>query len=158
VLRALQDQVQIGRRFGPQGLADNSLCDLTSAPFSIAVGDNTGIGMGEDRINYNGGTLKTGSRTIQTNPTTGVKFIQYWNAAAADTILTTPAYGSHGNTARDQFRGLGYYDVDAALAKNTIQRSIRWKDHLLRTGQTNPGGPGRLLPGPLGNGARALRS
>jgi hypothetical protein len=93
----------------------------TSAPFSITIGDNTGIGMAKDRINYNpsAGPLKTGSRTIQTNPTTGVKFIQYWNAAAANTVLTTPAYGSHGNTARDQFRGPGFYDVDAALAKNT---------------------------------------
>jgi hypothetical protein len=93
----------------------------TSAPFSITVGDNTGIGMGKDRINYNpsAGPLKTGSRTIQTNPTTGVKFIQYWNAAAANTVLTTPSYGSHGNTGRDFFRGPGFYDVDASLVKNT---------------------------------------
>ncbi len=77
--------------------------------------------MGKDRINYNpsAGPLKTGSRTIQTNPTTGVKFIQYWNAAAANTVLTTPSYGSHGNTGRDFFRGPGFYDVDASLVKNT---------------------------------------
>jgi hypothetical protein len=116
------DAPQIGHRFAPltKGWQTTVFATLhTSAPFSITVGDNTGIGMGKDRINYNGGNLKTGSRTIQTNPTTGVKFIQYWNATAANTILTTPTYGSHGNTARDQFRGPGYYDVDAALAKNT---------------------------------------
>ena len=91
----------------------------TSAPFSITIGDNTGIGMGKDRINYNGGTLTTGSRTIQTNPTSGVKYIQYWNASAANTILTTPAFGSHGNSARDEFRGPNFYDVDGSLVKNT---------------------------------------
>ena len=90
----------------------------TSAPFSITVGDNTGIGMAKDRINYNGGTLKTGNSTIQTD-VNGRKFIQYWAASAANTILTTPTFGSHGNTARDQFRGPHFLDFDAALAKNT---------------------------------------
>jgi hypothetical protein len=116
------DAPQIGHRFTPltKGWQTTLFATLhTSTPFTITVGDNTGIGMGKDRINYSGGKLQTGSRAIQTNPATGVKFIQYWDAAAANTILTTPAYGSHGNTARDQFRGPGYYDVDAALAKNT---------------------------------------
>jgi len=113
---------QFGHRFAPitSGWQTTLIATIhTPAPFSITIGDNTGIGMGKDRINYNGGALQTGSRTIQTNPTTGVKSIQYWYAAAANTVLTTPTYGSHGNTARDQFRGPGFYDLDAALAKNT---------------------------------------
>jgi hypothetical protein len=113
---------QIGRRFaaltkGWQGTAFVKF--NTSAPFSITVGDNTGIGMNKDRINYTGANLKSGNNTIQTNPTTGVKFIQYWNASAANTILTTPAYGTQGNTARDEFRGPHFFDIDSALVKNT---------------------------------------
>jgi hypothetical protein len=113
---------QIGHRFAPltKGWQATVFATLHSAtPFSITVGDNTGIGMNKDRINFNGGTLKTGSRTIQTNPTTGVKFIQYWNASAAGTVLTQPTVGSHGTSSRDQFRGPNYYDLDAAVAKNT---------------------------------------
>ena len=91
----------------------------TSSPFSITIGDNTGIGMNKDRINYDGAKLKTGSTTIQTNPTTGVKFIQYWNAAAAGVDLKTPTYGTQGNTARDQFRGPHFFDIDSSLVKNT---------------------------------------
>jgi hypothetical protein len=112
---------QIGHRFAPltKGWQTTLFTKFnTASPFSITVGDNTGIGMAKDRINYNGGTLKTGSKTIQTD-VNGRKFIQYWNAAAANTILTTPAFGSHGNTARDQFRGPNFFDIDAALAKNT---------------------------------------
>jgi len=116
------DAPQIGDRFAllTKGWQTTLFATIhTSSPFSITVGDNTGIGMNKDRINYNGGTLKTGSTTIQTNPTTGVKFIQYWAASAANTILTTPAFGSHGNTARDQFRGPNFFDIDSSLVKNT---------------------------------------
>lgn len=113
---------QVGHRFaaltkGWQGTAFVKF--NTSAPFSITVGDNTGIGMNKDRINYTGANLKSGNSTIQTNPTTGVKFIQYWNASAANTLLTIPAYGSQGNTARDEFRGPHFFDIDSALVKNT---------------------------------------
>ncbi len=91
----------------------------TSAPFSITAGDLTGIGMAKDRINYNGGSYKTGSRTIQTT-STGTKIIQYWSPAAANTVLSIPTAGTgRGNTARDQFRGPGFYVVDSALTKNT---------------------------------------
>jgi hypothetical protein len=91
----------------------------SATPFSITVGDNTGIGMNKDRINYTGANLKSGNNTIQTNPTTGVKFIQYWNASAANTILTQPVAGSRGNTGRNQFRGPNFFVIDSALAKNT---------------------------------------
>ena len=94
---------QIGHRFaaltkGWQGTAFVKF--NTAAPFSITVGDNTGIGMNKERSNYTGANLKSGNNTIQTNPTTGVKFIQYWNVSAANTILTIPAYGTQGNTGR----------------------------------------------------------
>ncbi|SEB91388.1 TonB-dependent receptor [Terriglobus roseus] len=112
---------QIGHRFAPltKGWQGTLFANVhTSAPINITVGDNTGIGMGRDRINYTGAKLTTGSRTIQTNATGG-KFIQYWNASAANTALQTPAYGSHGNIGRDAFRGPSFYDVDASLVKNT---------------------------------------
>ena len=113
---------QLGHRFAPltKGWQTTLFAQYhTSTPFSITVGDNTGIGMNKDRINYNGGNLKTGSKTIQTNPTTGVKSIQFWNASAAGTILTTPAPGTQGTSGRDQFRGPGFFVIDSALAKNT---------------------------------------
>jgi hypothetical protein len=34
-------------------------------------------------------------------------------------VFSTPAFGSHGNTARDQFRGPSFFTIDSALAKNT---------------------------------------
>ena len=114
---------QFGHRFGAltRGWQGTMFATLHSAtPFSITVGDFTGIGMNKDRINYTGAPLKTGSRTIVTNPLTGVKTIQFWRASAAtDGTFTNPAFGSHGNSSRDQFRGPNYYDIDAALAKNT---------------------------------------
>jgi hypothetical protein len=112
---------QIGHRFAPltKGWQTTLFATIhTPSPFSITEGDFTGIGMNKDRVQYSGANYKTGSRTIQTNPTTGVKFIQYWVASPTG-IFSNPAYGSHGNTGRDQFRGPGFYDVDAALAKNT---------------------------------------
>jgi hypothetical protein len=121
---------QIGHRFAPltKGWQTTLNAQLhTSAPINITVGDNTGIGMAKDRINFNGGSLQTGSRTIQTD-STGRKFIQYWNASAANTVLTTPTYGSHGNVGRDFFRGPGFYVIDAALAKNTtIHEGIKFQ-------------------------------
>ncbi len=89
----------------------------TSSPFSITIGDNTGIGMNKDRVNWSGAKYATGSRTIQTD-STGRKFIQYWVASPTG-VFSTPAFGSHGNTARDQFRGPKFYDVDSSLVKNT---------------------------------------
>jgi hypothetical protein len=115
------DAPQIGHRFAPltKGWQTTLFATIhTPSPFSITEGDFTGIGMNKDRVQYSGANYKTGSRTIQTNPTTGVKFIQYWVASPTG-IFSNPAYGSHGNTGRDQFRGPGFYDVDAALAKNT---------------------------------------
>jgi len=119
---------QIGHHFAPltKGWQTTLFATLhTSAPFSITEGDFTGIGMNKDRVQYTGANYKTGSRTIQTNPATGVKFIQYWVASPTG-IFSNPTYGSHGNTGRDQFRGPGFYDVDAALAKNTqIREGIK---------------------------------
>jgi hypothetical protein len=34
-------------------------------------------------------------------------------------IFTTPTYGSQGNTARNQFRGPSFFDIDSSLVKNT---------------------------------------
>ncbi len=89
----------------------------TSAPFSITIGDNTGIGMKKDRVDYSGAKYKTGSKSIQTD-SNGRKFIQYWEPSPAG-IFSTPTYGSHGNTARDQFRGPGFFTLDSSLVKNT---------------------------------------
>ncbi|WP_047491331.1 TonB-dependent receptor [Terriglobus sp. TAA 43] len=103
----------------------------TSAPINIASGDYTGIGMNKDRVSYNGGSYKTGSRSIVTNPD-GSKYIQYWSAAAvaggANAVLQTPAIGTHGNVGRDFFRGPGFYVLDAALAKNTtIYENVKFQ-------------------------------
>jgi hypothetical protein len=124
---------QIGHHFAPltKGWQGTVAANLhSSAPINIVYGDNTGIGMGKDRISYFPalGPLKTNSRTIQTNPMTGVKFIQYWNASAAGTVLQNPAAGTHGNVGRDFFRGGNYYDVDFALVKNTtIHEGIKFQ-------------------------------
>jgi hypothetical protein len=110
----------IGHRFAPltKGWQTTLFAKFnTSAPFSITTGDNTGIGMNKDRVNYNGGALKTGSTDIQTD-STGRKFIQYW-VPLAQIPFSTPTYGTQGNTDRDQFRGPRFLDFDAALAKNT---------------------------------------
>jgi hypothetical protein len=103
----------------------------SSAPINITVGDNTGLGMSKDRVNYNGGSYKTGSRSIQTN-SDGSKYIQYWAPSAvaggANAVLQTPAFGSHGNVGRDFFRGPGFYVIDAALAKNTtIYENVKFQ-------------------------------
>jgi hypothetical protein len=114
---------QFTHRFTPltkgwQGTASANIHSAT--PINLTFGDNTGIGMGKDRISYNGQPLKTGSRTIQTNPTTGVKYIQYWRATAAtDGTLSNPTVPTRGNVGRDFFRGPNYYQIDAALVKNT---------------------------------------
>ncbi|MEK6397718.1 MAG: TonB-dependent receptor, partial [Terriglobus sp.] len=50
----------------------------TAAPFSITVGDTTGIGMAKDRVNYNGGNYKTGASNITFRPGTTTKIVQYW--------------------------------------------------------------------------------
>lgn len=89
-----------------------------SAPINITVGDTTGIGMGRERINYTGRGLKTGSRTILSD-STGRKYIQYWDPAAAGTVLSLPANGTRGNVGRNSFRGPNFYQVDTALVKNT---------------------------------------
>jgi hypothetical protein len=139
---------QMGHRFaaltkGWQGTAFVKF--NTSSPFSITVGDNTGIGMNKDRIYYSGAKLTSGSHTIQTNPTTGVKFIQYWNASAANTILKTPSYGIQGNTARDEFRGPHFLDIDSALVKNTQIRekvTVQFRADLFNLFNiVNPGNP-----------------
>lgn len=96
---------------------------FTSAPFSITVGDTTGIGMAKDRVNYSGGKYTTGSSSItfrpdsKGNPTT-TKIVQYW-VPLAQTPFSAPAAGSHGNTARDQFRGPNFFTFDSSLVKNT---------------------------------------
>ncbi len=115
----------------------------TSAPFSITVGDNTGIGMGRDRVDYSGTEYKTGSMKIQTD-SNGRKFIQYWEASPAG-IFTKPAYGSHGNTARDQFRGPGFFTLDSSLVKNTnIREGLNFQlraDIFNLFNHVNPGNP-----------------
>ena len=90
----------------------------TSAPFSITVGDTTGIGMAKDRVNYSGGTFNTGASNITFRPGTTTKIVQYW-VPLAQTPFSAPVAGSHGNTARDQFRGPGFFTFDSSLVKNT---------------------------------------
>jgi hypothetical protein len=88
----------------------------TSAPFSIVAGDTTGRGQAKDRVNYSGAAYTTGDRTIQT--VAGRKFVQYW-VPLAQTPFSTPATGTKGNTARDQFRGPGFFTFDSSIVKNT---------------------------------------
>jgi hypothetical protein len=138
---------QIGHRFAPltKGWTTTLFATIhTPAPFSITEGDFTGIGMNKDRVYYTGAPYKTPNRTIQTNPTTGVKFIQYWVNSPAG-IFQNPTVGTHGNTGRDQFRGPGFYDVDAALAKNTQVRegvALQFRADLFNLFNfVNPGNP-----------------
>ncbi|WP_263409845.1 TonB-dependent receptor [Terriglobus tenax] len=90
----------------------------TGTPFSITVGDTTGIGMAKDRVNYNGGKLKTGSSDVTLRSGTTTKIVQWW-VPLSQTPFSAPAAGSHGNTARDQFRGPNFFTLDASLVKNT---------------------------------------
>ncbi|WP_245536173.1 TonB-dependent receptor [Terriglobus roseus] len=90
----------------------------TGTPFSITVGDTTGIGMAKDRVNYNGGNYKTGSSDVTLRTGTTTKIVQYW-VPLAQSPFTAPAAGSHGNSARDQFRGPNFFTLDSSLVKNT---------------------------------------
>ena len=138
---------QIGHRFAPltKGWQTTLFATIhTPSPFSITEGDFTGIGMNKDRVYYTGAPYKTPNRTIQTNASTGVKFIQYWVNSPTG-IFQNPAVGTHGNTGRDQFRGPGFYDVDAALAKNTKIReglTLQFRADLFNLlNFVNPGNP-----------------
>lgn len=93
----------------------------TGTPFSITAGDTTGIGMGKDRVNYNGTPLKTGNTNITyrkdaNGNNTAVKVVQWWTNVSP---FTAPAAGTRGNTARDQFRGPNFFTTDASLVKST---------------------------------------
>jgi hypothetical protein len=113
---------QIGHRFSAltKGWQGTVFANVRSAtPINITSGDTTGIGMGRDRVVYTGANLNTGSRTIQTDATNGRKYIQYWDATAANTALRLPTAGVRGNVGRNSFRGPRYYQIDTALVKNT---------------------------------------
>jgi hypothetical protein len=90
----------------------------TSAPFSIVVGDNTGIGMAKDRANWSGANYKLGGKNITYRTGTTTKIVQWW-VPLAQSPFSVPAFGSHGSTARDEFRGPAFFTFDSSLVKNT---------------------------------------
>lgn len=91
---------------------------FTGTPFSAKVGsDNSGTGENQDRANLivgaNPKTL-TGSSLI--HPVSGAApYAQLYTVSA----FAKPAAGTYGTTARNAFRGPGFFTVDASLVKNT---------------------------------------
>jgi hypothetical protein len=90
---------------------------FTGTPFSIKVGsDISGTGENQDRVNLvPGTTTKTSTGNSLITPATGTPYAQIYNLAA----FTAPAAGNFGTTARNAFRGPGFFTTDASLVKNT---------------------------------------
>jgi hypothetical protein len=90
----------------------------TGTPFSAKVGsDNSGSGENQDRANLVAGAnprTSTGSTLI--HPAGGAApYAQIYTVTA----FAKPSAGTYGTTARNAFRGPGFFTVDASLVKNT---------------------------------------
>jgi hypothetical protein len=90
----------------------------TGTPFSADVGsDNSGSGENQDRANLIPGAnpkTSTGNKLIY--PGGGAApYAQIYTVSA----FAQPAAGTFGTTARNAFRGPGFFTVDASLVKNT---------------------------------------
>ncbi len=90
----------------------------TGTPISVKVGsDNSGSGENQDRANLVAGiNPKTATGTSLVYPGGGAApYAQLYTVSA----FARPAAGTFGTTARNQFRGPGFFTVDASLVKNT---------------------------------------
>lgn len=91
---------------------------FTGTPFSAKVGsDNSGAGENQDRANLvAGGNIKTATGNSLIYPGGGAApYAQIYTVAG----FAKPAAGTFGTTARNAFRGPGFFTVDASLVKNT---------------------------------------
>ena len=91
---------------------------FTGTPFSAKVGsDNSGSGENQDRANAVAG--------VSPRTSTGNSLIYPGGGAApyaqiyTVTAFAKPTPGTFGTTARNSFRGPGFFTVDASLVKNT---------------------------------------
>ena len=94
---------------------------FTGTPISVKVGsDNSGTGENQDRANLVVGVdPKTSTGNTLISPGGGAApFAQLYTLSA----FARPAAGAFGATARNQFRGPGFFSVDASLVKNTRLR------------------------------------
>ncbi len=90
----------------------------TGTPISVKVGsDNSGSGENQDRANLVAAiNPKTATGTSLVYPSGGAApYAQLYTVSA----FAKPAAGTFGTTARNQFRGPGFFTVDASLVKNT---------------------------------------
>lgn len=98
---------------------------FTGTPISARVGsDNSGTGENQDRANLLVGTNpKTTTGSSLLTPTAGAApYAQLYTLSA----FASPVRGAFGTTARNQFRGPGFFTVDASLVKNTqLHEGIR---------------------------------
>ena len=91
---------------------------FTGTPFSAKVGsDNSGTGENQDRANLVPGvSQKTSTGNTLIYPGGGAApYAQIYTVAG----FVKPAAGTLGTTARNAFRGPGFFTVDASLVKNT---------------------------------------
>ena len=107
---------------------------FTGTPFSVKLGsvDQSGAGEFQDRANQIGNSTAGLNRQFFQPTTAGATpFVQWINglgtAASASTVATAPAFvlpaaGNFGTTARNAFRGPGFFTTDASLVKNTRLR------------------------------------
>jgi hypothetical protein len=108
------------------------LTAFTGTPFSVKLGsvDNSGTGELQDRANQIGNPGAGLKHTFFT-PSSGSPYIQWVNglgtAGTATTMATsaafvTPPLGTFGTSARNAYRGPGFFTTDASLVKNTPLR------------------------------------
>ena len=91
---------------------------FTGTPVSAKVGsDNSGTGENQDRANLVvGANPKTSTGSTLVYPGGGAApYAQLYTISA----FAKPAAGTYGTTARNAFRGPGFFTVDASLVKNT---------------------------------------
>lgn len=92
---------------------------FTGTPLTVKTGsDTSGTAENNDRVSLvPGAAVKTATNTklIPATSATSAPFAQIFNRAA----FVNPAQGSYGNTARNQFRGPGFFTFDTSVVKNT---------------------------------------
>jgi Carboxypeptidase regulatory-like domain len=105
------------------------LSTFTGTPFSVKLGsvDNSGTGELQDRADQIGNPKAGLSRKFFT-PSTGSPYVQWLNgvgtAASGTVVATTPAFaaaapGAFGTSARNAYRGPGFFTADVSVVKNT---------------------------------------
>jgi hypothetical protein len=91
---------------------------FTGTPITSKAGsDNSGNGENQDRTNLVAGVSPTagGSQSLVKPGGGAAPYAQLFNKAA----FTLAPAGTYGTTSRNQFRGPGFFSIDASLVKNT---------------------------------------